>query len=57
MDRNISIKEMSEICAITEQEVIQLENGEIDPQILLILNLANALDVELHEMFSFDTEI
>ena len=57
LKRNLSIKKVSEICSMTEQEVIQLENGENDPNILLIRKIADAFDVKLHEMFSFDTEI
>lgn len=54
LNKNLSIKQVSQICSVTEQEVIQIENGEIDSQILLIKKLAEVLNVELHELFSFD---
>lgn len=54
LEKNLSISEMANICAMEEKYIIDLENGEVDCPIDFLIQLADALDVKLHELFSFN---
>jgi len=54
LEKNLSISEMAKICAIEEKYIVDLENGKVDCQIDFLIQLADALDVKLHELFSFN---
>ena len=57
LKNNLSVEEIANFCSITQQEVNQIENGEIDCQIVLVKNLADALGVDVHELFLFDMKL
>ena len=54
LKRNLSIQQVSHICSTSEKDLIQLENGQFDCPLVLLFNIAEVLNVELHELFSFD---
>ena len=54
LEKNLSISEMAKKCAVEEKYIVDLENGEVDCQIDFLIQLADALDVKLHELFSFN---
>lgn len=45
--RDLSQKEMAELCATTQSAVARLEAGERAPRVDTLLRIANALDCEL----------
>ena len=57
LKNNLSVEEIANFCSITQQEVNQIENGQIDCQIVLVKNLADALGVDVHELFLFDIKL
>ena len=57
LKNNLSVEEIAKICCITQQEIIEIENGEVDCQIVLVKKLADALSVDMHELFLFDMKL
>ncbi|ELR72105.1 hypothetical protein C900_01847 [Fulvivirga imtechensis AK7] len=53
LKKQISVQEMAKICDIPEDEILQLENGQVDSPLALLLGLADAFNMELHELFAF----
>ncbi|MBL6447965.1 helix-turn-helix domain-containing protein [Fulvivirga sp. 29W222] len=51
LEKNISIQEMAKTCSISELKIVQLEDGQLNSSLPLLMNIADALEVELHELF------
>ncbi|GAA0890762.1 hypothetical protein GCM10009122_04410 [Fulvivirga kasyanovii] len=55
LKKKISTEQMAKICSIPELKIVQLENGQLNSPIGLLINIAEALELELHELFSPNT--
>jgi len=55
LERNYSQEEVAEIAGVDRKTVSRIENGHFSPSLDRVWALADALDVELHELFLPET--
>lgn len=49
--RGISQKEMAAACKMDQAQYSRIENGKTDPSFSIVLRIANALNIELYDLF------
>lgn len=54
--RKITQEELAELCEVSRQTIISLENGRYNPSILLAYRIAKVFDLTIEEVFLFEEE-
>lgn len=53
--KGLSQKEVALSCKMDQAHYSRIENGKTDPSFSIVLRIAKALGIELHELFKADT--
>lgn len=53
--KNLSLRQLSQICDIDYSDISKIEKGLRNIQMSTILELAKGLDIELKQLFDFET--
>jgi putative transcriptional regulator len=54
--KHMTQDELSELCKVTRQTIISLENGKYNPSIFLAHKIANIFELLIEEVFIFEEE-
>jgi putative transcriptional regulator len=55
-ERKMTQKELAEKAGVSRQTIISIENKKYTPSLLLAFEIANALEVEITEVFAYKEE-
>lgn len=55
--RKMTQEELANICGVTRQTIISLENGKYNPSIFLAHKIAGVFDCIIEEIFIFEEEV
>ncbi|WP_333860303.1 helix-turn-helix transcriptional regulator [Clostridium sp.] len=54
--KRMTQEELSELCKVTRQTIISLENGRYNPSIFLAYKIAKIFGLSIEEVFIFEEE-
>ncbi|MBK9322021.1 MAG: helix-turn-helix transcriptional regulator [Bdellovibrionaceae bacterium] len=49
--KDITQKQLAELCSTTQQQIAKIENGNVDPQLSTLRRLADSLNCEVKDLF------
>jgi len=52
MEKNLSTRQLSDIAEIDPGNINEIENGKINPGLITIARLAEALEIEISDFFT-----
>ena len=55
-EKRITQEELAELCQVTRQTIISLENGRYNPSIFLAYKIAKTFNLSIEQVFIFEEE-
>ncbi|MGN7784472.1 helix-turn-helix domain-containing protein [Niabella sp. 22666] len=55
--KNLSYRELAQLCSVDHSKISKIEKGQVNVQILTILELAKGLNIQPKKLFDFEVEL
>jgi transcriptional regulator with XRE-family HTH domain len=55
--KNLSYRELAQLCSVDHSKISKIEKGQVNIQILTILELAKGLGIHPKKLFDFEVEL
>lgn len=55
--KNLSYRELAQLCSVDHSKISKIEKGQVNIQILTILELAKGLGIQPKKLFDFEIEM
>lgn len=54
---NLSYRELAQLCSVDHSKISKIEKGQVNIQVLTILELAKGLSIQPKKLFDFEVEL
>lgn len=55
--KNLSYRELAQLCSVDHSKISKIEKGQVNIQVLTILELAKSLGIQPKKLFDFEVEL